>query len=64
MSFILIFHEVCSSLLVNQDNRKANRGSNDLVNQAPTKKSSHMNSQKVGLINQAPTKINQIHTNN
>jgi len=27
-------------------------------------KSSHMNSQKVGLINQAPTKTNEIHTNN
>jgi len=34
MPFLLIFRGICSSLLVNQDNRKANRGSNGLANQS------------------------------
>jgi hypothetical protein len=52
MSFLLIFHEICSSVLVNQDNRKANRGSNGLGNQTPTT--------MVGLMNQCPTRLSNV----
>jgi len=49
MLFLLALHEICSPLLVNQDNRKTNRGSNSLAINPHTYI-------KVGLMNQIPAK--------